>query len=243
MKRATLIPVLSSLACLFLGTILAEEPHAPSTLLAQPGKLLAADAFTKDATPLTWKTPNGKWERTSDGLKGEEVPEEKHSAATFNNQHLGDFVASYEFRFDGARCAGFRIFVKGCKVASVQSTTTTFRLEKDPNGKGLGGEGRDVFFTKPIKLKKGTWHGVVLEVVGDTMVATLDGEISAFGTNEIFKAAGKSTCFEVAGHAATFRNFAVWEAKPEPKPDWSVTSVKLAKTMKDSAAAETGAVK
>ena len=72
--------------------------EAPSTLLAQPDKELVADALTKDATAAQWKIAKGKWERTADGIRVEELPADMHGAAGRVNTKLQDFIAAFEFR-------------------------------------------------------------------------------------------------------------------------------------------------
>ena len=54
---------------------------APVTLLAQPDKEIVSDALTKDAKAAEWKIAKGKWERTAEGIRVEELPDDKHGAA------------------------------------------------------------------------------------------------------------------------------------------------------------------
>ena len=82
--------------------------------------------------------------------------------------------------------------------------------------------------TETVKLDPGTWHSLVVEMVGDTFVATLDGKVTAVGTHELFRGPKVSPGFTVDGAAATFRNVAVWSARPEPKPDWKARRDALA---------------
>jgi hypothetical protein len=66
-------------------------------------------------------------------------------------------------------------------------------------------------------------------MVGDTFVATLDGKVTAVGSHELFRSPKVSPGFTVDGAAATFRNVALWSARPEPKPDWKARRETLAK--------------
>jgi hypothetical protein len=70
-----------------------------------------------------------------------------------------------------------------------------------------------------LPAEAGAWHTLVVEMVGDTVVATVDGQTSLQGANPAFRAAKVSPGFTVDGAAATFRNVALWSARPEPKPD------------------------
>ena len=70
----------------FLSPLAAAE--APATLLAQPDKEVVSDALTKDAPAADWKVAKGKWERTADGIRVEELPADKHGAVSRVAQKL-----------------------------------------------------------------------------------------------------------------------------------------------------------
>lgn len=223
-------PALPFAALLALVTPLAAaEP--PATLLAQPDKAIIADALTKDAQPADWKTAKGKWERTAEGVRVAELPEDKHGAVSRVAQKLPDLVIAFEFRLDGAKSVSLSINAAKDHMARVLITPTTLRLQKDDNDH----EGPDkavVFLSAAQTFEAGTWHRVVLEMVGDTLVATIDGKLSAFGSHPLFKSEKVSPGFTCAGQSATFRHFALWSAKPEPKASWKEASVQISEAMK-----------
>ena len=186
------------------------------TLLAQPDKELVADTLLKEGKAAEWKFPKGKWERTTEGLRVEEIPADNHFAVGRLPQKLGDFVASFEFRLDGAKAISLSINDAKEHVARVLITPTTLRVQRDDHDH----EGPDkavVFLQQAEKFEAGTWHRVTLEMVGDTLVATIDGKISGFGRDALFKVEKANPGLTCAGQGATFRNFALWSALPEPK--------------------------
>jgi hypothetical protein len=69
-------------------------------------------------------------------------------------------------------------------------------------------------------------------MVGDTMVATIDGKISALGRDDLFKAEKANPGFTCAGQSATFRHLVIRSAKAEPKIRGRKPSVKIAEAMK-----------
>jgi len=220
-------PLLALLA--FVAPLAAAE--APATLLAQPDKEIVADALTKDAKAADWKVAKGKWERTADGVRVEELPADQHGAVSRVAQKLPDLVIAFEFRLDGAKSVSLSINAAKDHMARVLITPTTLRVLKDDNDH----EGPDkavVFLNTAQPFEAGTWHRVVLEMVGDTLVATIDGKLSAFGSHELFKAEKVSPGLTCAGQAATFRNFTLWSAKPEPKASWKEASARIAEAMK-----------
>jgi hypothetical protein len=212
---------------------------APATLLAQPDKELVSDALTKDAKVAEWKVAKGKWERAADGIHVEELPADNHGAAGRVPMKLQDFVASFEFRLDGAKSISISINDAKEHVARVMITPTSLRVQKDDHDHD-GPEKSIIFLNQAQSFEAGTWHSVVLEMVGDTMVATIDGKISGFGSDDLFKAEKANPGFTCAGQSATFRNFVIWSAKAEPKASWKEARVKIAEAMKAAPTAAKG---
>jgi len=143
-------------------------------------------------------------------------------------QPLGDFAFACEFRFDGAKGISFSVNDPKEHLARVLLTPTSFIARKDDRDK----KGPDVainFLTETVKFDPGTWHTLVVEMVGDTFVATVDGKVTAVGAHELFRAPKVSPGFTVDGAAATFRNVALWSARPEPKADWKARRETLVK--------------
>ena len=215
---------------------------APATLLAQPDKEIVADALTKDAKAADWKVAKGKWERTAEGVRIEEIPADKHGAVSRVAQKLKDLVIAFEFRLDGARSVSLSINATKDHMARVLITPTSLRVQKDDNDHD-GPDKAVVFLNTAQAFEAGTWHTVVLEMVGDTMVTTIDGKLSAFGSHELFKSEKVNPGFTCAGQAATFRNFTLWSAKAEPKASWKETSGKVAEAMKAAPAPAAPAAK
>ncbi len=216
---------------------------APATLLAQPDKEILSDALTVSAKAADWKIAKGKWERTAEGVRVEELPSDKHGAAGRVTMKLQDFVAAFEFRLDGAKTVSISINDAKEHVARVMITPTSLRVQRDDHDHD-GPDKGIVFLNQAQAFEAGTWHSVVLEMVGDTMVATIDGKISGFGSDELFKAEKANPGFTCAGQSATFRNFVIWSAKAEPKATWKEASVKIAEVMKAAPApAAPGAAK
>jgi hypothetical protein len=203
---------------------------APATLLAQPDKEIVNDQLTKEAKAAAWKVAKGKWERTTEGTRVEEIPADKHGAVSRVTQDLQDLVIAFEFRLDGAKSVSLSINATKDHMARVSITPTTLRVQKDDHDHD-GPDKAVVFLTAAQPFEAGTWHRVVLEMVGDTMVATIDDKLSAFGCDPLFLTPKVNPGFTCAGQSATFRNFTLWSAKPEAKASWKETSVKVAEAM------------
>jgi hypothetical protein len=220
--------LLLALAAPLLAADPKPAPTPPATLLAQPLAPLVVDSLTAGGEMGRWLSSKGKWERRPDGLRAEEVEADKHNAVNRLIQPLGDFAFACEFRFDGAKGINFSVNDPKEHLTRVLITPTSFTARKDDRDK----KGPDVaitYLTETVKLDPGTWHSLVVEMVGDTFVATLDGKVTAVGTHELFRGPKVSPGFTVDGAAATFRNVALWSARPEPKADWKARRETLAK--------------
>ena len=73
--------------------------------------------------------------------------------------------------------------------------------------------------TTPIK--SGEWHTVVVEIRGSELLARLDGDKVAFGSDPAIDMEKTNYGLTVAGETVSFKNFRVWEATPNSS--WEAT--------------------
>jgi hypothetical protein len=221
----------SPLTLLALLALPLHAAEAPATLLAQADKELLSDGLTSEAKAADWKVAKGKWVRTAEGIKVEELPADNHGAAGRLNQKLGDFIIAFDFRLDGAKSISLSINDAKEHMARVLITPAAFRIQRDDHDHD-GPDKAVVFLNQAEKFAAGSWHHVVLEMVGDTMITTIDGKNSGWGRDELFKTEKANPGLTCAGQSATFRNFSLWSAKAEPKATWKEASGKIAEAMK-----------
>jgi hypothetical protein len=199
------------------SAVFAADPEMPQTKLAQIDKLVPVNPIEGSALSAKWKAAKGKWEATDGILRGAEIEADKHGAVFRTAQKLKDIVIAYDVKLDGAKTTSLSINGAKDHLARIIVAPTRFVVQRDDQDH----EGPDksiIFLTKPVKLDPGTWHTVVLEMVGDKMVGTLDGKITGEGSDPTFAAKEKmSPGFTVAGESASFRNVRIYTAKPEPK--------------------------
>jgi hypothetical protein len=201
-----LLPILTLHA---IALSAAETPP----LLAVPGKVIYASGLdTAPASP--WKAAKGLWELADGAWKGSELAENKHGAVIRLPNQLQDFVAEYEFRFDGARTTSLSINAVKDHMARISITPKSVTIQRDDNDH----EGPDkavVFARFPADFAPGTWHKVRLEMVGDTLVGRVD-DLVAWGSAELFKSTKASPGFTVGGQSVSFRNLSIREASLNP---------------------------
>jgi hypothetical protein len=205
--------LLSTLA----STALAADPAPPQTRIAEIDKLVLGDSFAGSSLSKEWKPAKGKWEVVDGTLRGAELAADKHGAVLRTPLKLKDIVIAYDVKLDGARTTSLSINGPKDHLARIIVAPNKFTVQRDDQDH----EGPDksiVFLSKPADIKPGTWHTVVLEMVGDKMVGTLDGKLVGEGSDPTFAAKEKtSPGFTVAGENASFRNVRIYTAKPQPK--------------------------
>jgi hypothetical protein len=216
MNIRTLVPLVLA------ASLSARAADAP--LLAIPGKVIFESKLdTGLAAP--WKAAKGKWEAAEGALHGEEKPEDKHGAVARLPNKLGDFVAEYEVKLDGAKGTTFTVNAVKDHMARIMIGPTFVQVQRDDNDH----EGPDkavVFGRFKADIKPGTWHKVRMEMVGDTMLGQVD-DIIAAGSNALFKQDRMAPGFTVAGQSAEFRNIKITEATLNP--EWEKVKATLPK--------------
>ena len=207
----------------------------PDTLLAQRGKLLVSEDFsspveaakTTPGKPWTagWRLRPGQWEFVDGAMKGTELAADKHGAVARYPLKFQNVVIQYDVRLDGCRHTTLSINDQKEHVCRVLISPTGFTAQKDDHDHE-GPDKAQVFGKVPLPIKAGEWKTVVLEIVGDEMVAHIDGKAIA-GSHELVGTAKANFGFTVAGDGASFRNLRVWEATANP--EWAKNKAKLSK--------------
>jgi len=214
-------------------------PEDPPTLMTTRGKLIYGEDFTKELPPCTGSTARfasgfagwrfnvekrgGHWDVVDGTFKGTENAEHKHPATASWGFDFKDAVIQCDVRLndvapDGRKNRYFNLRTTDAKdyVCSIILTESGMRIQKDDNDHA----GPDVAvplgqLKTPIKL--GEWQTIVLEVLGDEMVGTLNGK-SLTGQHALIASDKKSIMF-VSGTESSVRNLRIWEAAANP--DWA----------------------
>ena len=218
MKRNTLLALALGIA----ATVTASDDG--QHLLAIPGKVIYENKL--DAVPdAPWRAAKGKWEAVAGVLRGAEKPEDNHGAVTRLPNKLPDFVIEYEFKFEGARSTSLTINAVKDHMARIMITPKSVTVQRDDNDH----EGPDkavIFARFPAELSPGTWHRVRMEMVGDTLLGKVD-ELTAWGSDALFKQERAAPGFTVGGQSVDFRNLKISEATLNP--EWESVKATLPK--------------
>ncbi|HEY6170068.1 MAG TPA: hypothetical protein VI454_18670 [Verrucomicrobiae bacterium] len=241
MKRLLALAIFT--ASLTLAAVAADD--SPTTLMTRPGRLLVSEDFSKPLPPPVGSTAQfasgfkgwrcnvvergGHWDVVDGTFRGVENPAVNHPATAsigfdFKNVVIACEVRLHDVPLDGRKSRGFSVRTTDAKdyVCSLMLNTNGFRIEKSDNDHG--GPDKPVPFgavIMPIKL--GEWQKVVIEILGDEMVGTVNGR-SLTGQHPLIGTDKKSIMFVSQAEGAV-RHLRVWEA--EPDPGWAKNRQKL----------------
>lgn len=208
---------------LFLALATAASA-AEKPLLAIPGEVIFETKL--DATPSApWKIAKGQWELKDGVVRGAELEADKHGAVARLPNKLNDFIIEYEFKFEGARATSLSINAVKDHMARISITPKSVTIQKDDNDHG--GPDKAVIFARfPAELTPGTWHKVRLEMVGDVMLGQVN-DLTAWGSDNLFKTDKMNPGFTVAGQSVDFRNLTIRAATLNP--EWETVKATLPK--------------
>jgi hypothetical protein len=76
-----------------------------------------------------------------------------------------------------------------------------------------------------VQIAPGVWHTLVIEVLGPQIVASLDGETVAYGSQDSIGHEKSNIGLTVAGESVSFKDLKVWEAQPNSQ--WKTNQARL----------------
>jgi len=181
-RRPSIILFLLFLPLLAI-TARGEEPAKLSPpLYGVEGKCLLQADFASAKLDDDWKNVKGKWEVKDGALSGVQVPEQNHAAVLRHELPLHDFIAQFTFKFDGGKAIKLVLNKNTVHIATVSVWLNQLTIDKQPE-KDSGKKLRRID-AQNVKLSPDEWHTVVVEVIGSTIVATVDSSLVVFGTDD-----------------------------------------------------------
>ena len=227
----------------------AEEP---ATLMTTRGKLLTSEDFVAALAPFTGKPvgfasgfsgwryngtttggKGGRWEIANGEFRGIETPGANHPATASFGMTFQDVIIQCDVQLNDVPDEGRKyrsLFVKATDAKDYVISLslgqgglflTPYDADKINPATQQREKGTTVKLLKPIKLNE--WHTIVLEIQGNEVVGTLDGQ--SITLNNPLLSSAKHSIMLGAGTEASFRRLRVWEALP--KADWETNKEKL----------------
>jgi hypothetical protein len=242
------------LCCLFSSLAFAADP---ATLMTTRGRLLASEDFAMAPAPFTGKPlgfasgftgwrynssatggKGGRWEIANGEFRGIETPGANHPATASFGISYQDVIIQCEVRLNDVPDEGRKyrsLFVKATDARDYVISLslgqgglflTPYDADKINPATKQREKGATVKLLKPVKLNE--WHTVVLEIRGDEVVGTLDGQSITLSNPLI--GTSKHSIMLGAGTEASFRKLRVWEALPNA--EWGRNKAELSAAMK-----------
>lgn len=243
MKLSLGILLLASMASASLQAQTPAPEAAP--LMTQRGALLVDQDFAQPLKPFDGKSNGfasgfsgwrwnavprgGKWAVEDGVFTGRETAEVKHPATASYGFPFKNVVIQCEVRLNDVplaqrpyRFVSVRTTDSKDYVCSIHLDETGFRIRKDDNDHG-GPDKLVPLGAIKTSFKLGEWHTVIFEILGEDMVATINGQ-SLTGQHPLIGTDKQSIMF-VMGVEGSVRRFKVWEALPNP--EWEKNKSRL----------------
>lgn len=236
------------------GADVNASANLPPTLMTLRGKLLASEDFAGPLAPLVGKpvgfasgftgwrfTANaaggksGFWEVRDGMFRGTESPDAHHPATASFGIQFKDAIIQCEVRMEDVPAEGRQyrsFFVKAtdakdyvCALFGSPGGMNALAYDDEHRDPKSGQRAKFPAVAAPMNAKLGEWHTAVLEIKGEELVATLDGRSVTLSSPLV--GAEKHSVMLGVGTVASFRNFRMWEALPNP--DWPKHRAELQK--------------
>lgn len=215
-----------------------SQPTAPESnelrlVLAERGEVLLNEAFAPGEWEARWgRTAKGwqagEWAAVEGGIQGKPIAAENHHPALPHRVEMTDVALQVSFRFDGADSI-FIGFDGKEHIARCFITPDKLRITKTT---GIGSTTKsETIDEMPLRLERGRWYCVVIELVGTRMMARIgDGSI-VYG--EIDGIEIPKNRFELMCHggdsSASFGQVKLWRAALHP--DWDKRQALVARAL------------
>lgn len=216
----------TSLLGFFIAASTAADPKPElKPIMTERGKSILNDDLSSIAKD--WKAGKGKWEVVDGALRGAELKADMHGAVTRRDAAFENGVVQFAFKLDGAKSISLSMNGPKAHICRVSIRPNGFSVQKDDQDGKTGPDTGLVLSTVETPIKAGEWHTMVVEMQGKEMLATLDGEFTAYGENDAINKPKANIGLTVAGETASYKNLSVSEASP--RADWDKVKEKYKK--------------
>jgi len=185
MQRLCGVAALTIFVSLMASAARAAEPASnPAPLLGVPGQCLLQTDFASEPLDPAWKAVRGTWEVKDGALRGQEIPEQKHAAVLRHELAVHDFIATFVFRFDGGKAIKLVVNKDHAHIFAVSIWPNEMDVFKQPEKNKTFSQKTGMLDARKLEINTEQWHTATVEVIGKTVVASLDGQLILCGSHE-----------------------------------------------------------
>ncbi|MBD3676216.1 MAG: DUF1080 domain-containing protein [Planctomycetaceae bacterium] len=213
---------------------LVRAAEVPAEPLAEKGELVFTDDFEREGLG-EWKALIPGFSVNDGVLKGWQAKDD-HGAVGRVYRPMKDAIVEFKFKLDGSNRFNVVFDDKNYKgshaghIARVAFSPAQIRLgddkegimrndifamRRDPKQKAKADELiKDRGSVAKVKVDAGKWHHVVIEIVGDRMRVSFDGEpVGYLQSPGLAHPTKESVHFTVNGSGVLYDNVKIWKAK------------------------------
>ena len=247
------MPPLRLVGLLALACVSAFAEDVPTKMTVR-GKELYREDFTQPLAKHTGKangyasgfngwlihgtgpeSRGGQWKQVDGRFQGSENPQVKHPATASYGIQFQNIILQCQVRLEDVeldkdpahgrkfRYLQLRATNEKSYLCSLNVHGGGFQINKDDNDRD-GPDKLQALASHKKALAVGQWHTVLIEIMGDEMVATVDGH--AITGQHPAIAQLKHSFMIVTGPEGSVRDLHLWEAKPNA--DWPMTRAVIA---------------
>jgi hypothetical protein len=239
---------MTQIKSLLLGAILLSGIVSPAigddskALLSTPTAVLFSDTFERESLGDTWQASQRSFAIRDGVMTGGMRDQATHPAIAKVSTNFRDIALRFSFRFDGAKSFNIvfndineksvhsghvaRMTVSPNKLTLTDDKTGLMSLEwvhkrNDPQFKNAVDQVREEkSHAFPFNWQTGQWYTLLMEVVGDEVLVSIDGKPAGYIRCAGFGHPTKTSFhFSISGRDLCVDNLTAWKA--EPNPEWN----------------------
>ena len=194
--------------------LIAAESAPVTTIMAQLGKQLLHDDFSRTDIKPNWATNKGEYQIIDGQLRAAERTADMHHAATSWKNPVTDVVLQFRFRLDNSKWMGLSFTDKEhiARIFIYQDHIDIAKMQ------GIGPTTKKTLLdSMKIDLKPEAWHTARLEIVGNEFLAQIDDLAPMYGTAEGLNVSKGRVALISGTQYAWYDDIQVWEATLHPE--------------------------
>ncbi len=194
--------------------------YVPSPSTTQAGEVTLKTNMMTAGTCLTeqdfstlpsqsWSMLKGDYQPAGNSVAIRQVAADNHAAVMRFPVEQADFIAQFDFKFDGAKTIGLSINDPKGHCCRVVINPAGVQVRKDSHDHGKADPGK-LLDQSTTPIPPGQWQTLTVELSGSELVASIDGTIVALGEHDSFQVEKSNIGIVVSGESASIRNFALF---------------------------------
>ena len=205
---------------ILLVMLLASFSHVSLLAAGEPpanSKLVVEEAFDRAELGKGWNSTTGDWKIVDGVLRGGEIPDEKHSAATRRIIETSNAVYELKFRFvDHGKAFHFGFdpargeLKKKGHLFSVIVTPESWKIMKHVDKNRREEDPNETLAEQKTEFKGGEWYSLRVTTWGKYVTARIEGKEPLKTSHSTFGVKKPTLVFRCLGDGVEIDDIRVW---------------------------------